>query len=64
LVGSVSSVVTVPLSVLKVPRTVDTVRWRTANWTLLCAGSICHVAADAEEAVARIKPRTAERSSW
>src|SRR6185295_15984453 len=62
LVGSASSAVTVPVVLLKVPRTVDTMRWRTANWTLACAGSISQVDAYSGAAAVKMKPTTVASS--
>jgi hypothetical protein len=51
LLGALSSVVTVPLTSPKRPRTVVIIKWRTENSTLLCAGSIFHVVVAGETTV-------------
>ena len=51
LAGSVSSLVTVPLTSANRPRTVVIIKWRTENSTLVCAGSIFHVVTAGERTV-------------
>jgi len=51
--GSASSAWTVPETFPNSPRTLLTIRWRTENWTLVCAGSRSQVAAVAAAGSAR-----------